>query len=568
VRVDLILIGSPIQSLPNWTLGRIHPAVPNPAVVAEISAGLGPDVDFLLFWDASLGSPDSQVVISLTQLPGDVWHAGLSLGMGGLPQIMNYVDPVWRFNRDPIPEVVATSWRLSLRACLVRAEVIRQLGGPDPWFRTLTGASLELGHRWIRHGAIMRHVAYIIPGTGELVDHHQQAPLEDDIRFLRLRYGRMWTAWACWRLCRQGVGMGEIIRVFLRPFSPGMKSAAGLHALEEDGLSRPKPGHNGHSLKATGFEGYDKQTASVSVLVPTLDRYPYLFNLLDQLRAQTIRPLEIIVVDQTAGESRDKDWPERFLDLPLEVIYRDQAGQCSSRNAGLAVVKGEYVLFLDDDDEIPPDLIARHLDFLYRFGVDASCGVAEEAGAGELPDDFTWIRDSDVFPTNNTMLRTCALHASGLFDLAYERGERADGDLGMRLYLSGQELVLNPGARVLHLHASRGGLRKHNARVITRSASRESLSRRHLLAPTEAYLWCRYFTIDQVKEAVLIRTIGTLRGEQTGLRRLIRMAYLLLLLPDTHRHNRSRMDQGRQLLRDYPSIPAHHPLKKEELLTA
>jgi hypothetical protein len=568
VRIDLILIGSPNQSLPDWQLGQIHPATPDPAVLAEISVGLDPDVDYLLFWDSGLGLPDSQVVISTTQLPGDVWHAGLSLGMGGLPQMMNYVDPVWRFNRDPFPEVVATSWRLSLRACLVRAEAIRQLGGPDPWFRSLTGASLELGHRWIRHGAIMRHVAHLIPVTDELVVHHQQAPLEDDIRFLRLRYGRMWTAWACWRLWRQGVGLGEIIRVFLRPFSPGRTPAAGLHALEDDGLSRPKSGHNGHSLNNVGLTGFDKETVPVSVLIPTLDRYPYLFNLLDQLRAQTIQPLQIIVVDQTAGESRDKDWPERFPDLPLQVIYREQAGQCSSRNAGLAVVKGKYVLFLDDDDVISPDLIARHLGFLYRFGVDASCGVAEEAGAGMLPDDFTRIRNSDVFPTNNTMLRTGSLHASGLFDLAYERGERADGDLGMRLYLAGQELVLNPGARVLHLHAPRGGLRKHNARVITRSASRESMDHRHLLAPTEAYLWCRYFTTDQVKEAVLIRTVGTLRGRQTGLRRLIRMAYLTLLLPDTHRQNRSRMDQGRHLLRNYPSIPAYHPLEEEEFLTA
>jgi hypothetical protein len=39
-------------------------------------------------------------------------------------------------------------------------------------------------------------------------------------------------------------------------------------------------------------------------------------------------------------------------------------------------------------------------------------------------------------------------------------------------------------------------------------------------------------------------------------------------LPDTHRQNRSRMDQGRHLLRNYPSIPAYHPLEEEEFLTA
>jgi hypothetical protein len=567
VRVDLIWIDLLNRPVPDWPLGQIITTTSNPESVADAVANLNPEVDFLLFWEATLELPNKEAVVEMIQLPGDVWHAGLNVGMAGLPRSMDFVDPVWRFNRDPDPGIVATSWRLSLQACLVRAEVIRKLGGPDPHFRSLTGASLELGHRWIRHGALLRHVAHLIPVTHEQPDHQQEVPLDDEIRFLRLRYGRMWTAWACWRLRRQGVGISEIFRAYRRPFYPGRTPAAGLHALEEDVVPRSNPGHNRQYLKVAGLAGYDKGTASVSVLIPTLDRYPYLFNLLNKLRTQTIRPLEIIVVDQTAGETQDTDWPQRFSDLPLRVIYRDQAGQCSSRNAGLAVVRGEYVLFLDDDDEIPSDLIARHLTFLHRFGVDASCGVAKETGAGALPDDFTRIRDSDVFPTNNTMLRTTALHSSGLFDLAYERGERADGDLGMRLYLAGQELVLNPAAGVVHLHAPRGGLREHDARVVTRAASRGSLGDRHLLAPTEAYLWCRYYTMDQVREATLIRTLGTLRGEQKGLRRLIRMACMTLRLPDTRRKNRSRMVEGRQLLRDYPSIPAYHPLEREEFLT-
>ena len=72
---------------------------------------------------------------------------------------------------------------------------------------------------------------------------------------------------------------------------------------------------------------------TVTVLIPTLDRYPHLFVLLDHLRAQSVPPLEIIVVDQTAAEERDTTWPARFADLPLRVIQRDTAGQCSSRNA-------------------------------------------------------------------------------------------------------------------------------------------------------------------------------------------------------------------------------------------
>ncbi len=368
--------------------------------------------------------------------------------------------------------------------------------------------------------------------------------MADEFRFLRLRYGRLWALWAWGRAVRHGEALAATTRALRASRIAAMPAPGELHAVGNP-LLDPSP------------------APAVTVLIPTLDRYPHLFALLHQLRAQTVPPLEIIVVDQTEAAARDTEWPARFADLPLRPLWRDTAGQCSSRNAGLAAARGEVVLFLDDDDEVPPDLIARHLDYLARSGVDASCGVAEELGAGPLPAGFRLVRDSDVFPTNNALLRATALADSGLFDLAYERGERADGDLGMRLYLAGKTLGLNPGASVVHLHAPRGGLRRHNARVVTRGGSRSTLRRRHLLASTEGYFWSRYFTPRQVNEALLIRTVGTLRGGQ-GWRRPARAVLMALLLPDTWRQNRTRLAQGQALLARYPSIPTFEPATAEE----
>ncbi len=411
--------------------------------------------------------------------------------MGGLPGVIDFVDPTWRFNRDPDAGRPAVSWRLSLRACLVRAEVVRRLGGPDPAFDTLTGAALEMGHRWIHRGAMMRHVPDLLPATVE-TSSTPVLTLADELRFARRRYGRVWAAWAAWRGVRHGASPIATLRAW-RAASFAAAPLATHHSplalhptfASEDANSALRyslfASEDANSaLRYSPFASEDanstivavspapllpcfsaRQPLTVTVLIPTLDRYRHLFNLLDQLRTQSVPPLEIIVVDQTAAGERDVAWPARFADLPLRVIWRDTAGQCSSRNAGLAVARGDAILFLDDDDEIPPDLIARHLAYLARFGVDASCGVAVELGAGALPAAFGLVRDSDVFPTNNALLRRAALAGSGLFDLAYERGERADGDLGMRLYLAGAALGLNPGASVIHLHAPRGGLRQH-----------------------------------------------------------------------------------------------------------
>jgi len=546
VRIDLICTAPAGRPIPAWSLGYTYPVADTPAALAAAAAARQPGADFVLFWDATLGAADAAAVQALAATPGDVWHAGLALGMGGLPWLIDFVDPVWRFNRDPDPATPAVSWRLSLRACLARAAVLERLGGPDPHFQTMAGAALELGHRWVRRGALLRHVAALLPVTPAPAAQPgpPAMPLDDEMRFLRLRYGRMWAAWAGWRAWRRD-GSFAALRALRRPLAPGIKQPAPfLHDVAVFPLPDALP--------------------TVTILIPTLDRYPHLFNLLAQLREQTVPPLEIIVVDQTEGDGRDTDWPARFTDLPLRVLWRDRPGQCSSRNAGLGAARGDTVLFLDDDDEAPPDLIARHLAFLARFGADASCGVAEEVGAGALPADFTWLRAADVFPTNNALLRAAALAGSGLFDLAYERGERADHDLGMRLYLSGALLALNPAASVVHLHAPRGGLRQHRARVVTRGASRASLLARQLLAPTEGYLWSRYFRPDQVDEALRIRTIGTLRGSGGRGRRLLRAAAMLVLLPDTARQNRARLAQGRAMLNDYPAIPAYEPAPAEE----
>lgn len=547
--IHLLWITGDGAPAPVWPLGGLSTTTPSVAALNAALAELPETAGFVLFWDAALGAPDPSRIHEAAAVPGDVWHAGLRLGMGGLPSLIDFVDPVWRFNRDPDPTIVATSWRLTWRACLVRRGVLEQLGGLCPGFESLDAAALEMGHRWIINGAAMRHVPDFVGPNAPVPASTPALPLADEFRFILSRYGRMWAGWALWRCARNGVPAGAALSA-LRAARTEPLVAAGRRYRRPELDATPSP----------------VAEPAVSILIPTLDRYPTLFALLEQLRQQTTPPLEIVVVDQTGPDERRPDWPERYPDLPLRVIWRDTAGQCSSRNAGLAALAGDAVLFLDDDDEVSPDLIGRHLAYLMARGADASCGVAEELGAGALPYHFTYERDSDVFPTNNTLLRIDALRGSGLFDLAYERGERADGDLGMRLYLSGALLGLNPAASVVHLHAPRGGLRQHNARVVTYGGSRASLRQRHLLAPTEGYLWSRYFSPRQVHEALLIRTAGTLRGPQSGLRRLARAAWMAFMLPSTWRENSARLSSGAALFKDYPQIPALQRESGERIL--
>ena len=417
----------------------------------------------------------------------------------------------------------------------MRTSVLAQMGLPCDDFETLEGAMLEWAHRAIVRGVLMRHVPALVPASATL--RAQPSSLADEVRFVAYRYGRSWAKWA-------------IARAGMTGYAPPIELVRALRAVP---ARRPyaEPAHydSGRALGAPDLAG-----ARVTVLIPTLNRYKYLHVVLDQLRAQTVRPHEIIIVDQTARDRRDETIATKFADLPLRLIYQDEPGQCASRNAGLQVSTGDYVLFIDDDDEVPPDLIEQHLRNLARFDADVSSGVAQEVGTAGLPPDARFVRASNVFPTNNTLARRDVLKRSGLFDLAFNRAPRADGDLGMRIYLSGALMVLDQSIAVLHHHATEGGLRAHRARVITYRMSRENLTQRHLPHVSEIYLISRYFTRRQTREMLWLRMFGTLSGRGNTAQRLSKMLVGGLLLPDTVKQTREREKTAREWLARFPQI--------------
>lgn len=534
--VDLILLCSDENiPRPNWPLGQVRIIPPMIGSLNELLDSPLTATDALLFWDSALSLPDPQLIEHILSGPADLWHAGLVLGMGGLPRSIDYVTPTWMLNCDPPADIEATSWRVSLKACLVRVDVLRQMGFLRPGFHSLDAAALEWGHRCIRLGVVMRHIPSLVDGQGSAV----LPPLnfEDELRFVRLRFGFKWQVWASWRAVLSGeVKTGNVVK-------------ANRVLMKESHLNDSVPFQR-DVIPVNAPKG-DK----VSVLIPTIDRYPYLEKVLSQLGTQTHPPHEIIVIDQTPLKIRDTDIYAKFPDLPLQVVFLEQPGQCASRNAGLDIASGDYVLFIDDDDEIPHDLIGAHLWHLHERRAAVSSGVAHEVGAGTLPKDFTYPRVSDVFPTNNTLIYRALLSHSGLFDLAYDHGARADADLGMRIYLSGVLMLLNPEIDVLHHRAARGGLRTHKARVITYAKSRSHLLHRHIPPATEIYLAHRYFHPRQVCEMCWLAVFSSFSLFGPNWLRVLKIFASFALLPDTLVKLFRNVRSARLLMQQHPTIP-------------
>lgn len=96
----------------------------------------------------------------------------------------------------------------------------------------------------------------------------------------------------------------------------------------------------------------------ISIIVPVYNVEEYLPKCLDSIINQTYKNLEIIVVNDGSTDNSGKicdEYGER--DYRIMVIHKANRGVSSSRNIGIKNASGEYILFVDSDDEIEKDYV-------------------------------------------------------------------------------------------------------------------------------------------------------------------------------------------------------------------
>lgn len=127
----------------------------------------------------------------------------------------------------------------------------------------------------------------------------------------------------------------------------------------------------------------------VSVVVPCFQARDTLRRALDSVFAQTMRPQEVIALDDA---SADGTW-EELQRIQLEVgagrltILRQERnlGPSAARNAGWEAATGKYVAFLDADDSWHP----RKLDIQVRY-MERNPGVAGSGHRHVIAEEGTW----------------------------------------------------------------------------------------------------------------------------------------------------------------------------------
>ena len=107
----------------------------------------------------------------------------------------------------------------------------------------------------------------------------------------------------------------------------------------------------------------------VSVIVPVYNAEDYIEKCLDSLINQSLKDIEIIVVDD--GSTDDTYKVVSKYKEKIKLIKQKNGGVASARNKGLSVAEGEYIAFVDSDDWVELDMFSKLYNKAFENDYDA-----------------------------------------------------------------------------------------------------------------------------------------------------------------------------------------------------
>jgi glycosyltransferase involved in cell wall biosynthesis len=176
----------------------------------------------------------------------------------------------------------------------------------------------------------------------------------------------------------------------------------------------------------------------VSCIIPTANRPTLLKRAIDSVVSQTYDNIEIIIV---ASPPHDIVRPviSKYNDceVPIDAIYiEDDSGPSAARNRGIDAANGEYIAFLDDDDEWRPNKLEQQVPYLTEYSIVSCLSIIRTADGktrqqksgrvvGHVDLETAFADFSTIYPSG-AVFRTDELRAVDGFDEDLTRGDTYD----------------------------------------------------------------------------------------------------------------------------------------------
>jgi glycosyltransferase involved in cell wall biosynthesis len=197
---------------------------------------------------------------------------------------------------------------------------------------------------------------------------------------------------------------------------------------------------------------------TIDVIIPTIGRKKYLYDVLQDLAQQTHLPKNVIIVEQNPDiESSSEleyltaeEWP-----FYIKHIFTHQSGACNARNVALDQVSSEWVFLNDDDNRFDKNLFHDAFSKIEQFGTYVATTSYIQPNE-KLAYKIT--NQSGIFGSGNSFVKSSCLKNVS-FSMALEFGYGEDTDFGMQLRNQGFDVIYFPELKIIHLKAPFGGFR-------------------------------------------------------------------------------------------------------------
>ena len=223
----------------------------------------------------------------------------------------------------------------------------------------------------------------------------------------------------------------------------------------------------------------------VSVLIPVYNARPFLRDSITSILNQTLRDLEVIVIDDGSTDGSTLDLSQLAQsDVRLKVYRQENAGIVSALNHAIRVASGRFLARMDADDVSEVDRLESQLSYLYAHpevvALGSDCSLIDSAGrslgSAQFPRDHIALVKAmenrrSAFPHPSVMMPRAPVIKLGGYLERFRHAE--DLDLWLRLSQVGR-LACLPSAKIrLRTHASNissfcGGVHQRHAAMLAR----------------------------------------------------------------------------------------------------
>lgn len=197
---------------------------------------------------------------------------------------------------------------------------------------------------------------------------------------------------------------------------------------------------------------------TVDVLIPTIGRKSYLFDVLQDLKKQYLPVKNVIIVEQnpTEGSVSELDYiNSEIWPFQIKHIFTHQAGACNARNVALEHLESDWVFFADDDIRIDKGFLAAFFEQSNKLALSA---VTFRCYQKNEPMVFPYLFQWGTFGSGCSIVKREAVKGCR-FEKGYEFGFGEDADFGMQIRNKGIDVIYLPYPQILHLKAPIGGFR-------------------------------------------------------------------------------------------------------------